>query len=79
MNFPIAALAFMAVATAAVPEKPPTSAERLVFAINHADSGAVPYRHAPLSLSDVRSLRCISPGEEPTEVRCAWRQRTRKG
>jgi len=55
------------------------SAGDLVRAINAADAGSVPYRKAKIFLSDIRTVRCIGPDEEPTEFECTWRQRSPHG
>lgn len=46
-------------------------------AINRADAALVPYRTVRLAASDVRSIRCLAPDEEPTEFQCTWQQRTK--
>jgi len=51
----------------------------LADAINRADGALVPYRGSVLLAKDIKSVRCVGPDEEPTEFRCSWFQRSRRG
>lgn len=48
-----------------------------VAAINKADAVLVPFRTGGLAATDVRSIRCRAPDEEPTEFQCTWQHRVK--